>query len=749
MADTMIPKLIRILQLLMLLILLAVPLQAAQQPPFKAPGEPDDEKVDVKADRMSYDQKSNVMVARGDVEMRQGDRTLNAQYLKVNLVTKNAVARGNVLLNERGDTLACEELKMNLDDRRGQVDNAKIFIKSQNFHIDGKEIKSLGQDVYHVEKGVITTCDGDNPFWRIDAKKIDVTLDGYAKVQGSTFRVKGVPIAYFPYLVVPVKTNRQSGFLFPEIGNSRRKGFQFDNSYFWAISPSSDATFWFDIASKKGPGAGVETRIVNGNDSWLRFYSYYANESHYYFNNAYSNKYDRSPQRGELHLEGEHYFSPDFYLKGFGTYISDREFYNDYSGKANRTKYAYDRATNLKRLEKDESFLFVNKNWDSYNLLVNFDVYKDLVQSNEQVLQRSPQVNVTSLSQPLGSSPLFYQLNSSYNNFWREQGLKGSRLDAHPTLSLPMNRCGWLTFKPQVGLQGVSYFGLNHNADFDKYGIVPNANAELYATFLRVFDINKPLVEKLKHVIEPGIEYQYTPEFDQADFPQFDIPAQYYPQHSLTYAVTNRFAGLFQDSTGDLSEREFGYFKVGQRFNLRRTLGSKKVKNENTAYYDNNAGFVNNVVNTEYLDARLERYSDVFSELRLNIIPKLYFKTKAGFNPHENNLSYYNALLTWENMTEEYLDLEYRYERYRLEQWDARGKFRLFDPVYCFFDSSYNLLDSEKLDNEFGFDYRAQCWGAKLWYESDSKSGGQKSDSGVRFTFYLRGMGESPKEKSR
>ena len=290
MTDTMKIKIIRILQHGMLFILLAAPLYAAQQPPLKAAGEPDDEQVQVNADRMSYDQKSNVMVASGDVEMRQGDRTLNAQYLKVNLVTKNAVAKGRVLLNERGDTLACEELKMNLDDRRGQVDNAKIFIKSQNFHIDGKEIKSLGQDVYHVEKGVITTCDGDNPFWRIDAKKIDVTLDGYAKVQGSTFKVKGVPIAYFPYLVVPVKTNRQSGFLFPEVSNTRRKGFQFDNSFFWAISPSSDATFWLDIASKKGPGIGVESRVVTGKDSWLRFYSYYANESHYYFNNAYSDK---------------------------------------------------------------------------------------------------------------------------------------------------------------------------------------------------------------------------------------------------------------------------------------------------------------------------------------------------------------------------------------------------------------------------------------------------------------------------
>jgi LPS-assembly protein len=608
-------------------------------------------------------------------------------------------------------------------------------------------MKSLGQDVYQVENGVITTCDGDKPFWRIDAKKIDVTREGYAQVWESTFRVKGIPVAYFPYLKVPVKTERQSGFLFPEIGNSRHEGFKFNNSYFWAITPNTDATFWMDIATIKGPGGGIEYRLVSSKDTWIRFYSYYANELSYYFNDAYSNKKDRSPQRGLMHVEGEHYFSPDFYLKGFGSYITDREFYNDYSSETKRITYDFSRGSRLKSLEKDESFVFFNKNWESYNLLVNFDVYKDLVQSNEQVLQKSPQVNFTSLSQPLWNSPLFYEWNSSYNNFWREQGLKGSRIAVFPQLSLPMNKCGWLTFNPQIGLQGVSYFGLNHNAGYDKNGIVPSANAELAVTFLKIFNINKPLVQKLKHTIEPRIEYQYTPDFNQNDFPQFNIPYDYYQRHNITYSITNRFTGLFQDNAGDLSEREFGYFKIGQTFNLRRTIGRVKRNNANNAYYDDYAGFVNNAINTNYLDAPLNRYSDVFNELRLNIIPKLYFKTKVGYNPHDNNLTYYNARIAWENVTGEFLDLEYRYERYRLEEWDTKGMFKLYEPVYCFFDSSYNLLDSEKLDNQFGIDYRAQCWGAKLSFKSNSKAGGQKSNSGVNFSFYLRGMGDTRKEK--
>ena len=62
----MIKNILRILYGITLIILLAAPAGAAQMPPFKQPGEPDEEPVEVKADRMSYDQKNNVMIARGE-----------------------------------------------------------------------------------------------------------------------------------------------------------------------------------------------------------------------------------------------------------------------------------------------------------------------------------------------------------------------------------------------------------------------------------------------------------------------------------------------------------------------------------------------------------------------------------------------------------------------------------------------------------------------------------------------------------
>ncbi len=46
----------------------------------------------------------------------------------------------------------------------------------------------------------------------------------------------------------------------PEYGTSNTAGYEFNNSFFWAISDSSDATYWLDYATKKGTGNGLEFR---------------------------------------------------------------------------------------------------------------------------------------------------------------------------------------------------------------------------------------------------------------------------------------------------------------------------------------------------------------------------------------------------------------------------------------------------------------------------------------------------------
>ena len=48
---------------------------------------------------------------------------------------------------------------------------------------------------------------------------------------------------------------------------------EFDTAYYWAISKNMDATFFLDLAQRKGIGEGLGTRYVRKHDSFGQFYT--------------------------------------------------------------------------------------------------------------------------------------------------------------------------------------------------------------------------------------------------------------------------------------------------------------------------------------------------------------------------------------------------------------------------------------------------------------------------------------------
>ncbi len=715
----------RLLILAALLILLLSADSASAEKISSLNADYEDVPVNIKAVHMDYDRKNGYLTAKENVEITQLNRTLTSEYIRINLLTKDTEARGNVVLVQGGDTIYCDSFNINLDSQIGYMHTAKIIITQENLNIQGREIAKLGPDKYMVKDGTITTCDGENPAWRIDAENIDVTIEGYARIRNSMFRIKNIPVMYLPYIIFPVKAKRQSGFLSPDFSRSSSEGTRLDNSFFWAISESTDATIWLDAATKKGLGTGLEYRFKLKEDSWGKMYGYFADERNRYFDHEYRDIRDRDPERGYLNFEGEHYFSSDFYAKAQMSYITDREFYGDYREEVRRSKSTASK-TNIGSREKDESVLFFNKNWDFYNLLVNGILYKNLTHNDPNVLQRLPQVYFSGMPQPLWGTSLIYQFGSSYDFFWREEGQTGHRVDIFPKISWPINWEGWLQFTPEIGMRGISYFNLHREKGLDKEGLFPSLRAELSTTFLRIFENKQSRIRKLKHAIEPGILYENVPYNDQEDFPEFDIPERFFRRHSLGYYIKNRFTGLIAGDREDLEELEIGYIMLGQSFNISRPKQGLYLKGDPE-----------------------DDFSDIFGELRLGIFESIYLKTKAFYNPYDNNLRYYTALINWSKVgTEEYLQLQYCYGRNTYENFDVKGRFRLTRFLYVFFDARYYLFedengDDDEMDTEFGIDFSGRCWGTRFSVETEAGSSGRSSDTSFNVHIYLKGLGDN------
>jgi len=219
----------------------------------------------IKAKKIIYDRSKNTYEAYGNVSLKQGERLIEAEKMTVDMNTKQAIAEGHVFIEVGKDWFKAESAEFNLATYQGTLHNAEGFMSENHIYIKGKNIRKTGKRTYIVENAKITTCDGEKPVWYFQAKRMKVTIEGWASVSHLSFWARGIPFAYVPYLILPAKTKRQTGFLFPYFGYSKRDGFDITLPFFWDIKPNIDATFYQRYLTNRGWFQGIEFRYFLNN----------------------------------------------------------------------------------------------------------------------------------------------------------------------------------------------------------------------------------------------------------------------------------------------------------------------------------------------------------------------------------------------------------------------------------------------------------------------------------------------------
>ncbi|MGD8353481.1 MAG: hypothetical protein PVJ01_04875 [Pseudomonadota bacterium] len=190
------------------------------------------EGVIIRADRLSYDPGSDTLILSGNVVMKE----------------------------ESGGSFTGDALVLDMDDLTGGISRGEIIIVPNGFRVRGEDISRLGPEEYSIRKGVFTSCPGDCPEWSFTASKIQVRKEGYLEARHAAFRILNVPVFYTPYLLYPVKTSRQTGLLFPELGFSEETGLETIWPVFITLGPSADATISPRTFSRDGFGLEFESR---------------------------------------------------------------------------------------------------------------------------------------------------------------------------------------------------------------------------------------------------------------------------------------------------------------------------------------------------------------------------------------------------------------------------------------------------------------------------------------------------------
>ena len=460
----------------------------------------------ITADQLEYFSDGDKYIATGNVRIEKDKAVLRADRVILFNGTADAEATGHVIYEDPKTFINAEQVEMNLETNTGNFHNALILLKEEKgmknknervgYWIRGIDLQRIKEDHYYAKTALFTTCTpataaiadtaglspgiipaGESPDWCFKGSDVDLRVGDRVKARDTTFRVKGWPAMYSPYIWTPVLNERQTGFLMPLIGLSNTKGFQFGAAFFWAIDENKDATFNVDYYSKRGVGKGVEYRYLDFDDKG-KWYMYNINDTELK-KKYYEFKGDHEQKWGDI--------------KGFVdiNYVNQGDFFQE---------FAYKRDDRLQRYLQSSGEVSAPLGNARMYLLGQYWV--DLQDKNAHVPQRLPEAGY--VMNTTGVGPLLFSLDSSASNFARTDEVNGQRLYINPTISHSFG--DWVQMLQSVSLRETAY-QLKDSTDFrpslhrETFGYTANA----LSRFIKYYDSST-------HIMEPSLTYSFVPE---------------------------------------------------------------------------------------------------------------------------------------------------------------------------------------------------------------------------------------------
>ena len=212
----------------------------------------------------------------GRVTVRQKGRELTADWVAYSRETRRGVASGDVEISDGVETLYAEFLEFDVDTLEGVLFGAEFRGAESPFALRGAEVARTGERTYRFREGRFTTCrcpdDEARKPWEVKAEEADLEIEGYGTVRNSTFEVFGVPVLWLPWMIYPLKTERQTGILLPEFAFSGRNGTEIGLPLFFTAGDPVNVTFTPRWLQKRGGKGDLEAEYVFGERSGGSFF---------------------------------------------------------------------------------------------------------------------------------------------------------------------------------------------------------------------------------------------------------------------------------------------------------------------------------------------------------------------------------------------------------------------------------------------------------------------------------------------
>ncbi len=649
-------------------------------------------KVTIKADWMAYDVTLGTIKARGHVDIVSGDDRLYAEQGVVNLTR---------------DT--------------GTFTNATITREKNALHLEGKTIEKTGFNTYRIIDGWAITCkvkDGETPPWSFSSSDTKLTQGGYALMKNAKFNIKGVPVFYSPYMVVPVKNTRETGFLFPEISSSSNNGFGINLPFFYNISDSSDLTFYSEYYAKRGFMPGLEFRYVLEPDDKGTFAASFLKDD---LSNPSETQYYQDT--GFTHTNDERYWIRGKIDKTFGDgwitrvdldVVSDRDYltefysstYTGFSRSNQQFLEAFGRGFQDKTADQRQNSISVLKSWQGMSLVTDLLAINDVraVKSSPTPLWQLPQVDFTGAT-PIKDSNFTFNWDANYVDYWRKDGVGAHRIDLAPKISSPIPLGPYLESRAEVGLRETAYDVQTYGDGTWDQGNTPtrtlyNIHTELGTTLARDFDIGMQGYKGINHKVRPYVQYDYLPDVNQNDLPSFDSIDRINPANTVTYGVDNFFT-LFKNAKNlDEGSKDYSYLKIKQSYYLADIR--KKISTDSNG----------NPLPTDETDDPLSPINFKVGWKPLQDVDIAY---KTDLDIYGHGFIRHGVESSYQNSRGDLFDVDYQYDNLlNIEQINLHAKTWLWSNFRGEVLLSQSLSSSTTNEQDVSLIYQALCWSVEM-----------------------------------
>jgi LPS-assembly protein len=665
--------------------------------------------------------------ASGHVRINFQEMLITCDEAEYDEATREGSAKGNVRFSHERQCFSCTRAEFNFSDQTGVFHEATGFT-DQEFLIRGQTVVKTGKDTYRVERGFVSSCQEKRPKWEFGTHKANIRVDRTARLHHMMFKVKGVPLLYLPYMVVPMeKKERSSGFVPFHMGNSNSKGRVFSEGWFQTLGRSADATIYGDWFSLRGLAVGGIFRARPNPQTRLFIEAYGIN--------------DKLDQGGaQVFVDAVSRLPADFRLVAHANVTTNFKFRQAFSD-------TFRAATS----PQEESVVFLTQNRDSFSADFSFQRQEVFYPGRSVVIRESPTLEYFSLGKPLPRLPLIFYLRSSVDGLSRvdsviETPKMVQRFDVFPAVALRLPAFAGFSVMPSVGVRD-TFYGASLAYDPEPLAVPEHLNRKYVDVEV---DVRTPTLERefrassgdpIKHVLEPTLKYRMMSGIGRQleNIIRFDPQDPIADTNEIEYGLANRIFRNRRTSTGSVQPYEFMSLTITQKQYLDPTFGGAFQEGQANIFYPlyTLTGFATSSTARNFAPTNLVA--------RVTPAQGITFDARADFDTKLDRMLDASVTTLWH---QERLFIAGTYfktnalDRGTFHSNQIQGQVgwgRLDRGLSLSVTISYDIFSSRLLNSHTRLMYFWDCCGVALDYQKYDV--GIRSEDRLTFSFSLKGIG--------